>query len=106
MLTSGIIGWMLDNPEAGWVVTILYLAWEIRGPKGAIHQLRRSLDSSIIVIRALARSHNDIDTEMVDGYLVENGHEPSDFIKEDEMEDSDFSSTVPKEDNHFDNSEE
>lgn len=77
-----IISWMLSNPEVGWVVVIVYLAWEIRGPKGAIHELKKSITSAIVVIRALARIHESIDTEEVDNYLVENGMEPVDFIKD------------------------
>lgn len=84
---SSAITWVLDNPELGWILLILYLVWEIRGPKGAIHDLRMHIEKSATIIRALARVHDDIETEQVDKYL--NGYkEPNDFIQE-ENEESD-----------------
>lgn len=80
MAAAAIVGWLLENPEVGWVVTIGYLVWEIRGPKGAIKELKCSIQSSIVVIRALARTQDEIETSKVDDYLTQNGSEPSDFI--------------------------
>ena len=100
---ESIIAWMLDNPEVGWVITIAYLMWEIRGPKGAISELKKSIDASIVVIRALARTHDSVDEERVDNYLVQNGSEPSDFIEEEVIKDENLDAAVPNEDNHFDN---
>lgn len=101
---ESIIAWMIDNPEVGWIVTIAYLMWEIRGPKGAIHELKKSLDASIVVIRALAKTHNGVNEEMVDEYLVQNGNEPSDFIDEEVVKDENLDAPVP-EDNHFDSTD-
>jgi len=78
---GGIFGWLLSNPEVGWVAVILYLMWEIRGPWGKIKELMDLIKSVTTVVRGLARVHDDVDTEAVDDYLVENGMEPGDFIK-------------------------
>jgi hypothetical protein len=76
-----MIPWLLDHPEVGWVAVLAYLAWEIRGPKGKIKDLSKSLGSIIVVVRAIARANNSIDANEVDNYLVdENGSEPGDFI--------------------------
>jgi hypothetical protein len=56
--------------------------WEIRGPRGKINELTSLIKSSITVIRALARVHEEVDTNQVDEYLVENGAEPGDFIRD------------------------
>jgi len=77
---GGIIGWFLNNPEIGWVGVILYLMWEIRGPYGKINELMQMIKSVITVVRGLARVHDEVDTDVVDEYLVENGMEPGDFI--------------------------
>lgn len=79
------VEWVLDNPDVGWIVLILYLMWEIRGPKGAIHDLKVQIEKSGTIIRALARVHDDIETEQVDEYL--NGtKEPNDFIHSENSE--------------------
>lgn len=84
----GAVEWVLDNPDVGWVVLILYLMWEIRGPKGAIHDLKLQIEKSGTIIRALARVHDDIETEQVDEYL--NGtKEPNDFINPEDDDSSD-----------------
>lgn len=75
----GIVPWVLSNPDVGWVVLILYLMWEIRGPKGAIHDLKLKIENTTTIIRALARVHDDIETDDVDEYL-NGGKEPNDFI--------------------------
>jgi len=93
---TDIVGWMLDNPEVGWVVVILYLGWEIRGPKGAVHEMRSTVNNTIVVIRALARVHEEVDTERVDEYLVDNGSEPGDFIDIDFKDDDDDEDDVSK----------
>lgn len=83
-MLDSIVVWLLENPEVGWVVVILYLMWEIRGPKGAIHDLSKNIVNVVTVVRALARVHNDIETQEVDDYLTENGMEPADFIDNDD----------------------
>jgi len=75
------IPWLLENPEVGWVAVILYLMWEIRGPKGKIKDLSERIEGIVVVVRALADVHDGIKTEKVDDYLVKNGSEPSDFIR-------------------------
>ena len=80
-MSGGIVSWLLENPEVGWVVVVLYLMWEIRGPKGQIARLVHQLEAIVVVVRALARVHDDIDTKEVDEYLTNNGNEPSDFIE-------------------------
>lgn len=84
---GGVIAWLLENPEVGWVVVILYLMWEIRGPRGKIAELTHMIKSITTVVRGLARVHDNIDTQQVDEYLVENGMEPSDFIEGDNPSD-------------------
>jgi len=87
------VEWVLDNPDVGWIVLILYLMWEIRGPKGAIHDLKVQIEKSGTIIRALARVHDDIETEQVDEYL--NGtKEPNDFIDPVESNESDSEKLV------------
>lgn len=72
------------QPELGWILVIVYGWYEARF--GRINQyltgLDKKLTSTIIVIRALTRTNDRIDTEKVDEYLVDNGTEPSDFIVE------------------------
>ena len=76
-----MIPWLLNHPEVGWLAVLAYLAWEIRGPKGQIKALSKSIGSVIVVVRAIARANNNIDAEEVDNYLVdENGSQPSDFL--------------------------
>lgn len=89
--------WLIANPEFGWVVVIGYLAFEIRSRYGRISRLDKRLLSAITVVRALARVHDEVDTERVDEYLVENGSEPSDFlVGEDEDVESNRRSTLPR----------
>ena len=85
-----MIEWLLDNPETGWVAVLIYLAWEIRGPKGKVNSIKNDIKSVTVVVRALARSNENIDSEQVDEYLVEeNGSEPSDFIDFGKLKESD-----------------
>lgn len=83
---GGLIGWLLANPEVGWVAVILYLMWEIRGPWGKINELMKLIKSVTTVVRGLARVHDEVDTEAVDDYLVENGMEPGDFIMDERVQ--------------------
>lgn len=80
-IIESLIPWMLNHPEAGWVVVLAYLAYELRGSRGALYQLDKKITSAIIVIRALARTDEKMDEDAVDEYLVENGMEPGDFIQ-------------------------
>ena len=82
----------LLHPILGWVLVIIYLYYEIRFGRIDDHLsgLDKKLTSSIVVIRAIVRYVNRIgpkdssmDTQLVDEYLVENGMEPGDFIKDD-----------------------
>jgi len=88
MATGTLIGeaikWALANPDLGWIIVVVYLGWELRGKRGTIAKTNKMILSAITVIRALARVHDDIDTQQVDDYLLENGTEPNDFIKEDD----------------------
>jgi len=90
MATGTLIGeaikWALANPDLGWIIVVVYLGWELRGKRGTIAKTNKMILSAITVIRALARVHDEIDTEQVDDYLLENGTEPNDFI-DDEKED-------------------
>jgi len=85
-----LVTWLLANPEVGWVVVILYLMWEIRGPKGKINDLSERIAGIVVVVRALASVNQNIDTEKVNDYLIENGSQPEDFIEQ--------KPPVPKED--------
>jgi len=80
-MVAQIVPWLIENPEIGWVASLLYLMWEIRGPKGKINDLAERIEGVVVVVRALAQVHDDIDTERVDEYLTRNGNEPSDFIR-------------------------
>ena len=72
------------QPEYGWILVLAYGWWEVR--YGRISQYLEKLDSkltsTIIVIRAIVRTTPEVDTEKVDDYLADNGHEPSDFISD------------------------
>ena len=80
---ESVVPWLLNNPEVGWVVVMGYLAYELRGKRGRIHTLDKKLTSATVVIRALARTDDEMNEQAVDEYLVENGMEPSDFIEDD-----------------------
>ena len=71
---------IFDYPEFGWLIVFAYLIIEIRTKKGRIYQLNNQLNSAIVVIRAIARTTDEVKTSKVDEYLAENGSEPSDFI--------------------------
>lgn len=82
------IKWGMNNPELGWIVVGIYLMVELRSRHGVVSNMNKMVLSVITVIRALARVHDDIDTEEVDDYLLENGTQPDDFI-DDVEEDQD-----------------
>ncbi|AGM11975.1 hypothetical protein DNAM5_116 [Haloarcula californiae tailed virus 1] len=50
-----------------------------------IKETRGLLVSAITVLRAVVRTNDEVDTEKVDDYLVENGVEPDDFIDSTDM---------------------
>lgn len=79
-LPWGIIEWVIQHPELGWIVLFFWLLFELRHPKGRVHALDRKITGAIIVIRALARREDAINEKKVDDYLVENGMEPGDFF--------------------------
>ena len=83
-LIGEVIEWAVANPELGWIIVVIYLGWELRGKHGTIAKTNKMILSAITVIRALARVHEDIDTEAVDDYLLENGTEPQSFIEDDD----------------------
>lgn len=85
-MVQEIVSWLIQHPETGWAVVLFYLGWEIRGPRGKISEMTTMIKSVIIVVRSMARTNEEIDTEAVDEYLVDNGQEPSDFIRDDEMD--------------------
>ena len=82
-----LIAWVITHPEVGWVLAIGYLIFEIRTPWGKIQELMQMIKNVVTVVRAMARTDSNIDTDGVDEYLLENGVEPADFIVE-EDEDS------------------
>lgn len=45
-------------------------------------ETKHLLVSTITVLRAVVRTNEEVDTAKVDKYLVENGVEPDDFIRE------------------------
>lgn len=75
-----VLTWAIANPELGWILVGAYLIFEIRTRYGRIDALYGMILSIITVVRALARVHDEVDTEKVDEYLLENGTEPADFI--------------------------
>lgn len=75
-----MIEWLLSNPDIGWVAVLAYLFWEIRGPNGKIRQITESIRSITVVVRALARTSAEIQTDKVDDYLTDNGSQPDDFL--------------------------
>lgn len=77
-----IFEFITQYPEVGWVLVILYLAYELRGKRGRIYSLDKKITSAIVVIRALSRADDDIDEDEVADYLVENGMEPDDFLQD------------------------
>lgn len=78
------VEWIAAHPDlVGWAGTLIYLIYEIRGPKGKVNELMSLLKNTVVVVRGLARVHDDVNTEAVDDYLVENGMEPADFIEDD-----------------------
>jgi len=92
MVVSGtLIGeavkWVIANPDLGWIIVVIYLGWELRGKRGTIAKTNKMILSAITVIRALARVHDEIDTEAVDDYLLDNGTEPTTFIDEEDDDD-------------------
>jgi len=46
-----------------------------------INDTHTLLVSSVTVLRAVVRTNEEVDTERVDEYLVENGVEPEDFLE-------------------------
>jgi len=86
MVFTEVIEFIFDYPELGWMLVMMYLAYELRGKRGRIYNLDKKLTSAIIVVRALARTYDDMDEQAVDEYLVENGMEPGDFIEGEQRE--------------------
>jgi hypothetical protein len=84
MAITDAIEFVLSYPELGWILVMGYIAYELRGKRGRLYNLDKKLTSAIIVIRALARTDEDMDEQAVDEYLVENGMEPGDFIEEED----------------------
>lgn len=60
------------------ILILLYLAYETR--RGKIKRLENMVITVITVVRAMARTSDDIDEEKVDDYLLENGVSPDHFI--------------------------
>jgi len=48
-------------------------------------ETKHMLVSTITVLRAVVRTNDDVSTEKVDEYLVENGVQPDDFIRETDL---------------------
>ncbi|AGC34493.1 hypothetical protein HVTV-2_gp125 [Haloarcula virus HVTV-2] len=47
-----------------------------------VRETKHLLVSTITVLRAVVRTNDEVDTDKVDEYLVENGVEPDDFIRD------------------------
>lgn len=62
------------------ILILLYLAYETR--RGKIKKLENMVVTMITVVRAIARTSEEIDEEKVDKYLLENGVSPDHFIVE------------------------
>lgn len=78
---EAVIAWMFSNPEVGWVIVILYLVVELRTKKGALYKVNKNVDNLVVVVRALARVNDDIDTSRVDEFLSDKRiGEPLDFL--------------------------
>ena len=77
-----IVETIFDYPEFGWIIILVYLIVEIRTKKGRIYQLNNQLNAAIVVIRAIARTTDEVKTDKVDKYLTNNSSEPSHFIAE------------------------
>lgn len=60
------------------ILILLYLAYETR--RGKIKKLENMVITVITVVRAMARTSDDINEEKVDKYLLENGVSPDHFI--------------------------
>lgn len=69
------------------ILILLYLAYETR--RGKIKQLENMVLTMITVVRAIARTTDEIDEDRVDDYLLENGVSPDHFISEDNLQESD-----------------
>ena len=75
---------LLRYPELGWVIVLIYLYIELRSSHGKLQRVDERIVAVTTVVRALSRVHDDIETGMVDEYLVENGQEPKDFLGPDD----------------------
>jgi hypothetical protein len=69
------------------VLILLYLAYETR--RGKIKKLENMVMTMITVVRAIARTTDDIDESKVDAYLLENGVSPDHFIAGDNLQNDD-----------------
>lgn len=102
--TIDVIVWgieqVMENPELGWVPTLLYLLIELRSKHGIVRGcLMKMIKSNTVVVRAIARTNNEIETEAVEKLLTDNGHEPSDFIDVGESQNVGKEDSIRKEDN-------
>lgn len=92
MVLESAVEIVVANPEWGWLAAFafgieqLFAPWETR-LKQMVGSLHDDIDdvhaqqvALMTVVRALARVHDDINTEEVDRYLVANDVEPADFI--------------------------
>lgn len=78
---GAIVQFFLDYPELGWIATLAYLVVELRTNKGIVKgKLMEMIRANTVVVRAIARTNDDIDTQAAEELLTDNGHEPSDFI--------------------------
>lgn len=81
-----VLEWTIENPEIGWVFALFYLVYELRGPKGAVRNLHEHIHDTTVVVRALAKVHSDVDSDMVDETLGSEDQEPSDFLSKSRYE--------------------
>lgn len=95
-----VLTFLVNHPEVGWIVVgglgieQLFAPWETKTKKMVgnvekkidevekrIDEMHQGMKAQMTVVRALARVHEDIDTDAVDEYLIENGTSPDDFIQ-------------------------
>lgn len=77
----GIIEFLFEYPELGWIPTLVYLILELRSKRGIVKgKVMEMIRANTVVVRAIARTNEDIDTEEAEKLLTDNGSKPSDFI--------------------------
>ena len=80
-LVLDLLEFLLDYPELGWIPTLIYLFVELRTDRGIVKgRLMKMIRANTVVVRAIARTNEKIDTEEAEKLLAQDKNEPSDFI--------------------------